>query len=347
MTPCIRFWKTLSGHDRTPWVLTFDPSHSHILYSGSLDGKVCKWNIYKGGTYVCSFNLDVSSPVNSITPLPTHPYLLLVAVKSYLCLLSSADLSEVWRTQTEPPYRVVRLVQHHPFESKIIVATSTIPDEMYTGPTTYTLGLHFFHKNHPPALTRNEDPIVSLGDCSTTPTMARNWRLVCTGARVLSPHSFVTTTNFVISIIHKNSAHKLCLYSILDDSCGVCLHSFLLARDNLVSVDLSPCSGYLLLGFVAQRSTFHYESRVPSDTEIRRFSFPHRLSKTTDDETLSSIDLHLERVYSIPSRGSNVAVWMPLAAGHGYGACIGTAKGGNVLFWRALELFDSCTHHSA
>ena len=150
-----------------------------------------------------------------------------------------------------------------------------------SGPTTYTLGLHFFHKNHPPALTRNEDPIVSLGDCSTTPTMARNWRLVCTGARVLSPHSFVTTTNFVISIIHKNSAHKLCLYSILDDSCGVCLHSFLLARgqhpvfsiitccmysygrlifhtDNLVSVDLSPCSGYLLLGFVAQRSTFHY-----------------------------------------------------------------------------------------
>ncbi len=94
-----------------------------------------------------------------------------------------------------------------------------------SGPTTYTLGLHFFHKNHPPALTRNEDPI-----CSTTPIMARNWQLVCTGARVLSPHSCIMTANFVISIIHENSVHKLCLYSILDDSCGVCLRSFLLAR---------------------------------------------------------------------------------------------------------------------
>ncbi len=64
--------------------------------------------VQKGSPYVCSFNMDVSSPVNSITPLPTHPYLLLVAIKSYLCLLSSADLSEVWRTQTEPSYRVVR-----------------------------------------------------------------------------------------------------------------------------------------------------------------------------------------------------------------------------------------------
>lgn len=45
MTPCIRYWKTLSGHDRTPWVLTFDLVHPHFLYSGSLDGKVCKWNI--------------------------------------------------------------------------------------------------------------------------------------------------------------------------------------------------------------------------------------------------------------------------------------------------------------
>ncbi len=46
MTPCIRYWKSLFGHDRTPWVLTFDPIVPHILYSGCLDGKVCKWNIH-------------------------------------------------------------------------------------------------------------------------------------------------------------------------------------------------------------------------------------------------------------------------------------------------------------
>ncbi len=74
MTPCIRFWKTLSGHDRTPWVLTFDPSHSHILYSGSLDGKVCKWNIYVRCTEVhysehfsTMYNLPYSTPMSEIT----------------------------------------------------------------------------------------------------------------------------------------------------------------------------------------------------------------------------------------------------------------------------------------
>ncbi len=45
MTPYIRYWKSFYGHDRSPWVLTFDPLVSYILYSGCLNGKVCKWDI--------------------------------------------------------------------------------------------------------------------------------------------------------------------------------------------------------------------------------------------------------------------------------------------------------------
>ena len=46
---------------------------------------------------------------------------------------------------------------------------------------------------------------------------------------------------------------------------------------------------------------------------------------------------------SIPSFGSNVAMWVPLNTGHGYGACFGSARHGAVFFWRVTEPIDKKT----
>lgn len=38
--------RTLEGHPRTPWCLTYHPSSSHILASGCLGGQVRIWDLY-------------------------------------------------------------------------------------------------------------------------------------------------------------------------------------------------------------------------------------------------------------------------------------------------------------
>ena len=45
MIPKICHIRTLAGHSRTPWCLSFDPWQPHILYSGCLAGTVHKWDV--------------------------------------------------------------------------------------------------------------------------------------------------------------------------------------------------------------------------------------------------------------------------------------------------------------
>ena len=58
--------------------------------------------------------------------------------------------------------------------------------------------------------------------------------------------------------------------------------------------------------------------------------------------TLRQLVLEVQGVCSIKSEqnvSSNIALWMPLTAGHGYGVCLGTQQG-EVLFWRLTEPYD-------
>ena len=55
--------KTLKGHPRTPWCITFHPSSDQLLASGCLGGQVRVWNLQvsfvsangrRGGLMVCA-----------------------------------------------------------------------------------------------------------------------------------------------------------------------------------------------------------------------------------------------------------------------------------------------------
>eukprot|EP00899_Mesostigma_viride_P018747 jgi/Mesvir1/26874/Mv20613-RA.3 len=55
--------KTLMGHTRTPWALRFHPRIPHLLTSGSLDGRVCLWDLR---TDKCVASHQFGHPVSSL-----------------------------------------------------------------------------------------------------------------------------------------------------------------------------------------------------------------------------------------------------------------------------------------
>ena len=69
--------KTLKGHPRTPWCITFHPSSDQLLASGCLGGQVRVWNLEVNFVSVplyttCTYMQGCTVPLNS-TDVNYHP----------------------------------------------------------------------------------------------------------------------------------------------------------------------------------------------------------------------------------------------------------------------------------
>lgn len=123
-----------------------------------------------------------------------------------------------------------RLVQHHPLESKLLIATNTPRAEVesHSSNTTYTLRLYLFHKDHPPNLTHTTQ---AKGNSHA---MSSHGQMVCSGVKVLSTHSCVMTGDLVLCVTQQ-TRQELAVYSIAERSCGERLYSVYLESKNVIT----------------------------------------------------------------------------------------------------------------
>eukprot|EP00731_Ephydatia_muelleri_P020911 Em0013g638a len=126
-TPRIAPVLTLTGqHGRTPWCLTFDPTNADVLYSGCLGGRLCHWDV-KTGKCLNTWYSGVSAPVTSIIVPLSYSKLLLVSVDHCIYLLDSSTFTTLWRADAGTNSNCkVRMVLHHPEESKILTAITNM-----------------------------------------------------------------------------------------------------------------------------------------------------------------------------------------------------------------------------
>lgn len=144
---------------------------------------------------------------------------------------------------------------------------------------------------------------------------------------------------------------------------------YLAANYSVLNIELSPCEGYLLLGVAPKKGVMHM-NRVSYGyvsvwahsfltgfevcfSHCVKFTLPMhwiflQMNKGAKNAIIYKLCLQSsskpsqQLVFDIetkPNVSSNMALWMPLTAGHGYGVCMGTQQG-DVFLWRLTEPCD-------
>lgn len=126
--------KTLKGHPRTPWCITFHPSSDQLLASGCLGGQVRVWNLETGES-------EVYTPPDKavIASLAFHPtdHVLLIATSNKLLFWSWDQPEPFACIQTASTEEKVRLVAFSPLGDHILTAVTNIVTQTDANPRTY------------------------------------------------------------------------------------------------------------------------------------------------------------------------------------------------------------------
>ncbi|CAH1257127.1 AMBRA1 [Branchiostoma lanceolatum] len=118
---CIR---TLVGHSRTPWCVTFHPSSNEILASGCLDGEVRVWDLHGGSERWTSESNTV------IASLTFHPL-------DQVLVIATGNALHFWDWSQDKPFAYVktaretekiRLVKFDPLGHHLLTGIANVPN---------------------------------------------------------------------------------------------------------------------------------------------------------------------------------------------------------------------------
>lgn len=142
--PKISYHTTLTGHKRSPVCLTFHPTNSCLLVSGSLDRSVILWDINNTKNPLLSvWKSDVLYyPISSVSFNPVQTDILLVAtLHSITCLcVSQSMLDALWTIHLPVRERMVGMAKFHPTSGELLTATRAVSPNADVLPQLYPSG---------------------------------------------------------------------------------------------------------------------------------------------------------------------------------------------------------------
>ncbi|XP_039249963.2 uncharacterized protein LOC120327688 isoform X1 [Styela clava] len=126
--------KSLSGHERSPWCVTFHPGSNEILATGSLNGEVRVWDLRGEGSE--SWTVDNNELV-AIASLSFHPY-------DHVLAIAAGNEIHFWDWSLPHPFasvktnsesEKVRFVRFDPWGHSIITGVGNAEDDEEDEPT--------------------------------------------------------------------------------------------------------------------------------------------------------------------------------------------------------------------
>ncbi|XP_076806226.1 activating molecule in BECN1-regulated autophagy protein 1B-like isoform X1 [Clavelina lepadiformis] len=124
--------KTLVGHERSPWCISFHPNSSDILATGCLNGEVRVWDLRGGGSE--SWTCGMSDP-EKINSLSFHPvdHVLLIACANEIYFWDWSLAKPFVSVKTSSSNERVQLVRFDSFGSHILTGVANVEEEQASG----------------------------------------------------------------------------------------------------------------------------------------------------------------------------------------------------------------------
>nr|CDM87254.2 activating molecule in beclin-1-regulated autophagy [Botryllus schlosseri] len=132
--------RTLSGHERSPWCVTFHPKSNEIIATGSLNGEVRVWDLRGAGSESWTLEHPDEEQI-AIASLSFHPYehVLAIAGGNEIYFWDWSLPQPFASVKTNTKEEKVRLVRFDPWGSSIITGVGSVDDDEFMDSSSSSL----------------------------------------------------------------------------------------------------------------------------------------------------------------------------------------------------------------